>query len=181
MPVLYLAVTVISISSHEVDTVAVFIPECSLIGQGAVGDSNIIVVVISGEWATMVVGHRVTYKDSNRERERELTKWSVVQFLLGTGELQVNCIERRDKLKQCLNVWLQTTEVIFTCRSTVSSYMDFVAGPRFRDRELVVLSVGRFVLISQVDSELVLTSSCDLMQVGKTWEREIIYTLDGQQ
>lgn len=56
----YLAVTVISISSHEVDAVAVFIPEGALIGQGTVGDSNVIVVVISGEWTTMVIGHGVT-------------------------------------------------------------------------------------------------------------------------
>lgn len=51
----------------------------------------------------------------------------------------------------------------FTCCSTVSSYVDFVAGPRFRDRELVVLSVGCFSLVSQVDSQLILTTSCDLM------------------
>lgn len=55
-----------------------------------------------------------------------------------------------------------------TCSSTVSSYVDFVSGTRFRDGELVVLSVGRLSLISQVDSQLVLTSSSDLMQVGKT-------------
>lgn len=56
----------------------------------------------------------------------------------------------------------------FTCCSTVSSYMDFVAGSRFRDRELVVLSIGSFSLVSEVNSQLVLTSSCDLMQVGQT-------------
>lgn len=56
-------------------------------------------------------------------------------------------------------------KVSFTCCSTVSSYVDFVAGPRFRDRELVVLSVGCFSLVSQVDSQLILTTSCDLMKV----------------
>lgn len=120
-PVHTLTVTVISISSHEVDTVAVFIPEGSFIGQGTVGDSNVIVMVVSGEWTTVVVGHRVS------------------------------------------------------CSSTISSYVDFVAGPRFRDRELVILSVGCFTLISQVDSQLILTSSCDLMQVGKTQPEFIIH------
>lgn len=73
--ILYLAVTVISISSHEVDTVAVFIPECPLIGQGTVGDSDVIVMVIGGEWTTMVVGHRVTYKDTQQKgRERQPNK-----------------------------------------------------------------------------------------------------------
>lgn len=67
---LYLAVTVISISSHEVDTVAVFIPERSLIGQGTVCDSNVIVMVISGEWTTVVVGHRVTYKVTQQRESR---------------------------------------------------------------------------------------------------------------
>lgn len=59
---LYLAVTVVSISSHEVDSVAVFIPEGSLIGQGTVGDSYVVIVVIGGEWTTVMVGHRVTCK-----------------------------------------------------------------------------------------------------------------------
>ena len=59
-----------------------------------------------------------------------------------------------------------------TCCAAVSSHMDFVPGPRFRDGELVVLSVGRLSLVSQVDSQLVLTSSCDLMQVGQPWVKE---------
>lgn len=56
--------TVVSISAHEVDTVAVFIPEGSLIGQGTVGNGNIIVMVIGGERTTMVVSHRVAYSDT---------------------------------------------------------------------------------------------------------------------
>lgn len=59
----YLAVAVVSISSHEVDTVAVLVPECSLVGQGTVGDSDVIVVVIRGKWTTVVVCHGVTYRD----------------------------------------------------------------------------------------------------------------------
>lgn len=55
--------TVISISSHQVDSVAVFIPKRSLVGQSTVGDSDVVVVVISGEWTPVVVSHRVTYKD----------------------------------------------------------------------------------------------------------------------
>ena len=58
--------TVISISSHEVDTMAVFIPEGSLIGQGTVGDSNVIVMVVSGEWTPVVIGHRVTYTETQQ-------------------------------------------------------------------------------------------------------------------
>lgn len=72
--------TVISISSHEVDAVAVFIPESSLIGQGTVGDSNVVVMVIGGEWTAVVVGHRVAYKDT---QQRPSIKWTVVQ--LGAG------------------------------------------------------------------------------------------------
>lgn len=58
--------TVISISSHEVDTVAVLVPEGSLIGLGTVGDSDVVIVVVSGEGTAVVVGHRVTYKDTQR-------------------------------------------------------------------------------------------------------------------
>lgn len=57
---------VISISPHEVDAVAVFIPEGSLIGQGTVGHSNVVVVVIGGEWTTVMVGHGVAYRDAQQ-------------------------------------------------------------------------------------------------------------------
>jgi len=60
----YLAVAVVSISSHEVDAVAVLIPEGSLIGQGTVGDSDVVVVVVGGEGTAVVVGHRVACKDT---------------------------------------------------------------------------------------------------------------------
>jgi len=46
-PVNPLAVTIVPISSHEVDTVAVLIPEGTLVRQGTVGDGNVIVMVIS--------------------------------------------------------------------------------------------------------------------------------------
>lgn len=54
--------TVISVSSHQVDPVAVFIPEGALVGQSTVGDCNVVVMVKCGEWTPMVVGHRVTCK-----------------------------------------------------------------------------------------------------------------------
>lgn len=60
---MYLAVAIISISSHEVDPVAVFVPERSLIWQGAVGDRNVVVIVVGGKWASMVVGHGIPYRD----------------------------------------------------------------------------------------------------------------------
>lgn len=65
--------TVISVSSHEVDTVAVFIPEGTLIGQGTVGDSDVIVMVVSGEWTTVVVCHRVPYKDITEGRVKKVS------------------------------------------------------------------------------------------------------------
>lgn len=70
--------TVVSISSHEVNTVAVFIPEGSLIGQSTVGDSDVIVMVVGGEWTAVVVGHRVACKVT---QQRPSIKWTVV--LLG--------------------------------------------------------------------------------------------------
>lgn len=39
----------------------VFIPEGSLVGQGAVGDSDIVIVVVGGEGSTLVVSHGVTW------------------------------------------------------------------------------------------------------------------------
>lgn len=76
--------TVVSISSHEVDTVTVFVPEGSLVGQGTVGDGNVIVMVISGEGTTMVVGHGVTYDNRARERVNEMNCGTVS---VGTGQL----------------------------------------------------------------------------------------------
>jgi hypothetical protein len=42
----HLAVTVIAISSHKVDAMAVLIPEGTLVGQGTVGDCDVIVMVV---------------------------------------------------------------------------------------------------------------------------------------
>lgn len=53
--------TCVSIFPHEVDTVTVFIPEGAFVGQGAVGDSDIVIVVVGGEGSTLVVSHGVTW------------------------------------------------------------------------------------------------------------------------
>lgn len=64
--------TVISISAHKVDAVAVFVPEGSLIGQSAVGDGDVVVVVVGGKGTSMVVGHGVTCRDNRTEKLRYL-------------------------------------------------------------------------------------------------------------
>lgn len=56
----HLAVAVVSISAHEVDPVAVLVPEGTLVRKGAVGDGDVIVIVVRGEGSVLVVGHRVT-------------------------------------------------------------------------------------------------------------------------
>ncbi len=61
-PCTYLTVTVVTIFPHEVDTMTVFIPEGAFVGQGAVGDSDVIVIVIRGEGSTLVVSHGITWK-----------------------------------------------------------------------------------------------------------------------
>lgn len=58
----YLTVTVVSIFAHEIDTVAVFIPEGASVGQGTVCDSDVVVVVIGGERSALVIGQRVTWR-----------------------------------------------------------------------------------------------------------------------
>ena len=52
--------TVVSVFPHEVDSMTVFIPKGTFVGQGAVGDSDIIVVVIGRERSTLVVSHGIT-------------------------------------------------------------------------------------------------------------------------
>lgn len=54
---------------------AIFIPEGTLIGQGTVGDSDVIVMVIGGEWTTVVVCHRVTLKDRLTDDESAIKLW----------------------------------------------------------------------------------------------------------
>lgn len=66
--ILHLAVAVVSISSHQVDPVAVFIPEGSLIGQSTVGDGDVVIMVVGGERTAVVVGHRVAYTNHTKER-----------------------------------------------------------------------------------------------------------------
>lgn len=57
----YLTVTFVAIFPHEVDTVTVFIPKGAFVGQGTVGHSDIVIIVVSGEGPTLVVGHGVTW------------------------------------------------------------------------------------------------------------------------
>lgn len=57
----YLTVTIITVFSHEVDTMTVFIPKGTLIGQSAVGDGDVIIVVVGGEGSALVVSHGVTW------------------------------------------------------------------------------------------------------------------------
>lgn len=110
--ILYLAVTVISISSHEIDTVAVFIPEGPLIGQGAVGDSNVVVVVISGKWTTMVVGHRVTYKDT-QQRESGLNEQFSVCYEQMNRMCNVYVVGVYCRYKLCTNWSLHLQNRVF--------------------------------------------------------------------
>lgn len=62
----YLTVTVVTIFPHEVDTMTVLIPKGPFVGQGAVGDSNIVIVVEGGEGATLMVRHGVTWRRYRR-------------------------------------------------------------------------------------------------------------------
>lgn len=66
----YLAVIVVSVSSHQVDPVAVLIPERSLVRQGAVGDGDVVVVVEGGERPAVVVGHGVACKSAGQTRQQ---------------------------------------------------------------------------------------------------------------
>lgn len=56
----YLAVAVVPVPSHDVDTMAVLVPEGTLVGQGAVGDRDVIVIVVGGEGSALMVRQRVT-------------------------------------------------------------------------------------------------------------------------
>lgn len=40
----------------------VFIPKGAFVGQGAVGDSDIVIIVEGGEGSTLVVSHGVTWE-----------------------------------------------------------------------------------------------------------------------
>lgn len=62
---------VVSVSAHEVDAVAVLVPEGSLIRQSTVGDGDVVVVVVGGEGTSVVVGHGVPCRDNRTERGGE--------------------------------------------------------------------------------------------------------------
>lgn len=57
----HLTVVVVPISAHQVDTMTVLIPESSFVGQSAVGDGRVCVLVIGGEGSAIVVVHGVTW------------------------------------------------------------------------------------------------------------------------
>ncbi len=54
--------TVVSISSHYIHSMTVFVPESSLVRQSTVGDSYIVVIVVGREWTAVVIRHWVTFK-----------------------------------------------------------------------------------------------------------------------
>lgn len=62
----HLTVAVVPVSPHQVDTVAVLVPESPLVGQGAVGDGRVRVLVEGGEGSAVVVGHGVTWGRGDR-------------------------------------------------------------------------------------------------------------------
>ena len=73
----HLTVAVVPVSPHQVDTVAVLVPESPLVGQGTVGDGRVCVLVEGREGSAIVVGHGVTW-------ERERTD-SGLELLVGCG------------------------------------------------------------------------------------------------
>lgn len=73
MPVPHLTVAFFTVLPHEVDSVAVFIPEGALVGEGAVRDGDVVVVVVGGEGSTLVVGHGVAWReDTDSQTHKEL-------------------------------------------------------------------------------------------------------------
>lgn len=61
----YLTVAFFTVLPHEVDSMAVFIPEGALVGEGTVGDSDVVVVVVGGEGSALVVDHGVAWREGN--------------------------------------------------------------------------------------------------------------------
>lgn len=115
----YLAVTVISISSHKVDTVAVFIPECSLVWEGTVGDSDVIVMVISGKRTTIVIGHRITYKETEQTKSQLHGMWHSLEHYVVDLELE-------DKSTSSLKMMFFSHRIcFFTYRHLVSLFVFF--------------------------------------------------------
>lgn len=43
----------------------VLIPEGAFVGQGAISDSNVVVIVVGGERSTIVVSHGVTWENND--------------------------------------------------------------------------------------------------------------------
>lgn len=73
MLVPYLTVAFFTVLPHEVDSMAVFIPEGALVGEGAVCDGDVVVVVVGGEGSTLVVDHGVAWReDTDSQTHKEL-------------------------------------------------------------------------------------------------------------
>ena len=51
----------VAVLPHEVDAVAVFVPEGAFVGQSAVGDGDVVVVVVGGEGPALVVDQGVAW------------------------------------------------------------------------------------------------------------------------
>lgn len=58
--------TVVSIFPHQIHSMAVFIPERSLVGEGTVGDGNVIVIVISGKGSVLVIRQGIALRETQK-------------------------------------------------------------------------------------------------------------------
>lgn len=94
------------------------------------------------------------------------------------GERKLISIHRKDMsgvhVLNIPNISNYSFNVIPTCGSTIRSYIDFIARSWLRDCKLVILSVGRFTVVPQVHSQLIMTRRCDLMEVGETYNQGLI-------
>lgn len=138
----YSAVAVVSISSHQIHTMAVFIPERSFVRERTVGDGDIIVIVVGGEGSVLMVAQRVAL------RKKKCHFSSISLSFFNRSECEAHML---------------------TCGTTVCTDLDLVAGTRIPDVEFVVLSKRRLLSIPQVHAQLILTAGCDFVKIWKAW------------
>lgn len=81
--------TVVSIFPHQIHSMAVFIPERSLVGEGTVGDGNVMVLVISGEGSVLVIRQGIALRETQKHNITLQAKYYKTFAIIGYEIIEI--------------------------------------------------------------------------------------------
>lgn len=122
--------TLFAVLAHEVHSVTVFIPEGALVGEGAVCDGDVVVVVVGGEGPTLVVGHGVTWRGDRRGSDSQ-SSWLGKLRVTSLSPFTVLCFKEEQARGDVHHAGLSTARLKIKIKATFSAGSSVIsAEPR---------------------------------------------------